>query len=277
VTSIELPPRGFATNYTYLKVRDRLSYAFALVSVAVGLELDGGTIKEARFALGGVAHKPWRNAQAEAGLAAGLPTRRRLRTRPISFCARPKASGTTPSRSIWRAGPSSGRSRRRRTARRSRRPTRRSREEAMAPYIGTATSRIDGFAKVTGAAKYAAELNVPGLAHASLVCSTIAKGRISASTPARPARLEGVLTVLTHENRPAMADNDEAYKDEVAPDGSPYRPLYDGKIMFNGQPIALVVAETSEIARFAASLVRVEYEKEPHVTDVHRLRVRRRP
>jgi xanthine dehydrogenase YagS FAD-binding subunit len=69
VTSIELPPRGFATNYTYLKIRDRLSYAFAMVSVAVGLELDGGTIKQARFALGGVAHKPWRNAQAEAGLA----------------------------------------------------------------------------------------------------------------------------------------------------------------------------------------------------------------
>jgi xanthine dehydrogenase YagS FAD-binding subunit len=69
VTAIELPPRGFVANYTYLKVRDRLSYAFALVSVAVGLELDGGTIKEARFALGGVAHKPWRNAQAEAELA----------------------------------------------------------------------------------------------------------------------------------------------------------------------------------------------------------------
>ena len=60
--------QGFAANYTYLKIRDRLSYAFALVSVAVGLELDGGTIKEARFALGGVAHKPWRNAQAEAAL-----------------------------------------------------------------------------------------------------------------------------------------------------------------------------------------------------------------
>jgi xanthine dehydrogenase YagS FAD-binding subunit len=68
VTSIDLPPRGFATNYTYLKIRDRLSYAFALVSVAVGLELDGGTIKEARFALGGVAHKPWRDTQAETAL-----------------------------------------------------------------------------------------------------------------------------------------------------------------------------------------------------------------
>jgi xanthine dehydrogenase YagS FAD-binding subunit len=68
ITSIELPPRGFANNYTYLKIRDRLSYAFALVSVAVGLELEGGNIKEARFALGGVAHKPWRNTEAEASL-----------------------------------------------------------------------------------------------------------------------------------------------------------------------------------------------------------------
>jgi xanthine dehydrogenase YagS FAD-binding subunit len=68
VTAVELPPRGFAAHYTYLKIRDRLSYAFALVSVAVGIELEGNTIKEARFALGGVAHKPWRNAQAEAAL-----------------------------------------------------------------------------------------------------------------------------------------------------------------------------------------------------------------
>jgi xanthine dehydrogenase YagS FAD-binding subunit len=68
VTAIELPPRGFAANYTYLKVRDRLSYAFALVSVAAGLELDAGRIKEARLALGGVAHKPWRDPSAEAVL-----------------------------------------------------------------------------------------------------------------------------------------------------------------------------------------------------------------
>ena len=68
ITAVELPPQGFAKNYTYLKIRDRLSYAFALVSVAVGLELDGDIIKEARFALGGVAHKPWRDPQAEAAL-----------------------------------------------------------------------------------------------------------------------------------------------------------------------------------------------------------------
>jgi len=68
ITSVELPPRGFASNYTYLKIRDRLSYAFALVSVAVGLDLDGGIITEGRCALGGVAHKPWRDHEAEAVL-----------------------------------------------------------------------------------------------------------------------------------------------------------------------------------------------------------------
>ena len=68
VTAVELPAQGFAKNYTYLKIRDRLSYAFALVSVAAALELDGDTIKQARLALGGVAHKPWRDASAEAAL-----------------------------------------------------------------------------------------------------------------------------------------------------------------------------------------------------------------
>ena len=68
VTAVELPARGFATNYTYLKIRDRLSYAFALVSVAAALELEGSTIKEARLALGGVAHKPWRDLSVEASL-----------------------------------------------------------------------------------------------------------------------------------------------------------------------------------------------------------------
>ena len=68
ITAIELPAKGFAANYSYLKIRDRLSYAFALVSVAAALELDGNTIKEARLALGGVAHKPWRSSAAEAVL-----------------------------------------------------------------------------------------------------------------------------------------------------------------------------------------------------------------
>ena len=68
ITAIELPPQGFATNYSYLKIRDRLSYAFALVSVAAAVEIEGDVIKEARLALGGVAHKPWRKPDAEAAL-----------------------------------------------------------------------------------------------------------------------------------------------------------------------------------------------------------------
>jgi len=65
ITAVELPEQGFATNYTYLKIRDRLSYAFALVSVAAALDLEGNIIREARIALGGVAHKPWRDPLAE--------------------------------------------------------------------------------------------------------------------------------------------------------------------------------------------------------------------
>ena len=66
ITSIDLPPKGFPQYQVYLKLRDRASYAFALVSVAVGLEIDGDTITDARIALGGVAHKPWRKPEAEA-------------------------------------------------------------------------------------------------------------------------------------------------------------------------------------------------------------------
>jgi xanthine dehydrogenase YagS FAD-binding subunit len=75
VTSIDLPPERFAQNYTYLKLRDRLSYAFALVSVAVAMQLENGRIAEVRIALGGVAHKPWRRPEAEAALKGQIPSR----------------------------------------------------------------------------------------------------------------------------------------------------------------------------------------------------------
>lgn len=65
ITGIELPEKGFNLNYSYLKLRDRNSYAFALISVATAIELDGDLIKDIRIALGGVAHKPWRVKAAE--------------------------------------------------------------------------------------------------------------------------------------------------------------------------------------------------------------------
>jgi xanthine dehydrogenase YagS FAD-binding subunit len=69
ILSIDLPKGPYAAHSAYVKVRDRASYAFALVSAAAALELDGGTIRSARLALGGVAHKPWRSERAEAALA----------------------------------------------------------------------------------------------------------------------------------------------------------------------------------------------------------------
>jgi xanthine dehydrogenase YagR molybdenum-binding subunit len=133
--------------------------------------------------------------------------------------------------------------------------------------LGKPISRVDGPAKVTGAAKYAAEYNVPGLAHGVVVSSTIARGRIKRVHVADALAVEGVLDVFTHEHRPRLASSHEKYTDDIAPSGSPFRPLYDAEILFNGQPIALVVAEEFEIARFAASLIRVEYEQQAHVTD----------
>jgi xanthine dehydrogenase YagS FAD-binding subunit len=74
VTAIDLPPGDFNGHYSYLKLRDRLSYAFALVSVAAQLRLEGGLIADARVALGGVAHKPWRVPAAEALLNGAAPS-----------------------------------------------------------------------------------------------------------------------------------------------------------------------------------------------------------
>ncbi len=65
ITSIDLPEKGYASHHAYLKLRDRTSYAFALVAVAVGLEMDGDSVREARLVLGGVAHNPWRSKEAE--------------------------------------------------------------------------------------------------------------------------------------------------------------------------------------------------------------------
>src|SRR6516165_7121014 len=139
----------------------------------------------------------------------------------------------------------------------------------MQDYIGKPTPRIDGRAKVTGQAKYAGEFHAAGLAHGHVIASTIAKGRITCIDASEALRVNGVIDVLTHENRPPMADTDEAFRDDTAPEGSPFRPLYNARIMFSGQPIALVVAEEAEIARFAASLVRVEYAREAHVRNMH--------
>lgn len=79
ITAIELPPLPFATNSTYRKVRDRASYAFALISVAAALDMEGDRIGDVRIAFGGVAHKPWRATRAEEALRGGPATEQQFR------------------------------------------------------------------------------------------------------------------------------------------------------------------------------------------------------
>jgi len=87
ITAVELPPLPFAKTSTYRKVRDRASYAFALVSVAAALQLDGDRIEDVRIALGGVAHKPWRASKAEANLRNGPATEKAFRAAAIAELA----------------------------------------------------------------------------------------------------------------------------------------------------------------------------------------------
>lgn len=134
--------------------------------------------------------------------------------------------------------------------------------------IGTAVPRVDGIAKVTGTARYAAEHPAFDLAHGVVVNSTIAAGRIVSIDTSAALAVPGVIDVFTHDHRPRQRSLDLFYKDMVAPAGSPFKPLHDARIHYSGQPIALVVAETFEAARYAATLVRAEYAERPHETSL---------
>jgi xanthine dehydrogenase YagR molybdenum-binding subunit len=133
---------------------------------------------------------------------------------------------------------------------------------------GMAVSRVDGRAKVTGDAEYAAEIHPSDLAYGVVVSGTVAKGRIKRIDASAALAVPGVVEVLTHENRPKMRSNDLAYKDMTAPAGSPFRPLFSNEIFWSGQPVALVIGETFEAARHAAALVRITYEIDEHDTDM---------
>ncbi|RWX76022.1 xanthine dehydrogenase family protein molybdopterin-binding subunit [Neorhizobium lilium] len=136
--------------------------------------------------------------------------------------------------------------------------------------VGLPLPRIDGPLKVTGRAPYAAEHFAPGMLQGYALCSTIATGRIAEIDTSEAERMPGVVKIYTHENRPKAARRDEKWKDEVAVPGHPLRPLENDRILYDGQPVALVVAESFEAARDAAALIRVRYEAgEPH-TDLFR-------
>jgi xanthine dehydrogenase YagR molybdenum-binding subunit len=136
-------------------------------------------------------------------------------------------------------------------------------------FIGQPVSRVDGRQKVTGGASYAAEFNAPSVAHAVIVRSTVANGRIASIDGAAAERAAGVLAVLTHRNAPRLAYR--PYKGAVDPTvGERLHMLQDDRVSHQGQPIALVIAETLEQANHAATLVRVAYAPEIAITNVSR-------
>ncbi len=136
--------------------------------------------------------------------------------------------------------------------------------------LTTPTRRVDGPLKVTGQAKYAAEYNMPGLLHGYMVNSAIAKGRVLSIDSTEARKIPGFVEIFTHENRPDYSEANKSYKDETGPPGEHFKPLSSDRILFNMQPVALVIGESFEAARDAASLVEVSYEEEPHQTDLHK-------
>ena len=132
----------------------------------------------------------------------------------------------------------------------------------MARYLGKEMTRVDGLAKVTGKAKYTAEFQIPNVAYGFIVLSTVAKGRITAIDTREAEQAGGVIRVFTHLNAGKLGPA------PVAGAASAWSwPLQSDRVFFNGQPIALVVAESYEQARYASRLVKVTYQTEPHQTE----------
>lgn len=127
--------------------------------------------------------------------------------------------------------------------------------------------RVDAKAKVTGAAKYTADVQLENLAYGVLVQSTIAKGKIKAIDLSEAKKAAGVVEILTHKNRPKTYGFQKEKRSDKLDLG--LRIFHSSDIHFNGQPIALVIADKLEQAQYAASLVKVSYEKEAHQTDFH--------
>ena len=137
-------------------------------------------------------------------------------------------------------------------------------------FIGQPVSRVDGRQKVTGAATYAAEFDQPGQAYGVIVRSTVANGRIASMDSTAAQRASGVLAVLTHRNAPRLAYRRHKGLPDPAT-GERLHVLQDDRVNHQGQPIALVIAETLEQANHAATLVRVTYADEAGITDISRV------
>jgi len=122
--------------------------------------------------------------------------------------------------------------------------------------IGRPISRADGRLKVTGGARYTADISPTGAVHAAIVHSTIANGRTVSIDTTAAEQAPGVLAILTHHNMPPMNSLPWSH---LHPQGQSYLPLQDDKIHYAGQPVALVVARTLDQATYAGTLIQIEY------------------
>ncbi len=137
----------------------------------------------------------------------------------------------------------------------------------MKAIIGEPVNRVDGPAKVTGQAVYAAEFKIPNLAYAAVVSSTIPRGRISGIDAGEAERVRGVLAVIWYENAERLPYRELEQRPLVDPkSGDQLRVFQGAEILFSGQPVAVVIAETQEQADGAARMVRVTYEVEEPTT-----------
>ena len=245
---VDIEIGGAARASAYVKVRERESYEYALVSAAVALDLDGDLITRARIAVGSVAMKPWR---LEAGRTIDRGNKSRVARdwrvresgvrRSTTVAGQPIQASARPKR-----GPASDRGGR----------------EIMTA-VGDGIARLDGPEKVTGHAQYAADFHLEGQAHAVLVGASVPSGRVKTVDTSRAEHVPGLLRVLSAGDFPVPAERFGLLP--VPPLATRHLPLQDDVIVYHGQPVAMIVAETLEAAQQAAAEVRVEIQIEPSV------------
>lgn len=264
VTAIEIPPLRFATRSLFRKVRERASYAFAMVSVAAAVDVDDGVVKDVRLSLGMVSHRPYRARIAEEMLRGAPATDDSFRAAAEAELATaqtgPQNSYKVPQLRNTIAAVLAELTQDPRTRTTNSRAPRDMPEKGdnlrFGGPGGDPRPRVDGPLKVTGTAPYAYEQPVDNPAYLYPLTAAIARGRIKSFDTAAAGSLPGVLLVMIPENAPRLR-----LRTEPA-----LWILQSNKVHYWGQFIGAVVAESPAIARHAASLVEVAYEEaEPDV------------
>ena len=259
IASFMVPAAPWTRRSLYLKVRDRESYEFALASAAVALDLQNGDVRNARIALGGVATVPWRAKEAEAALR-GKPVTAEMRG-AAAEAAFAGAQGREAQRIQDRARQAhlepraaAGRGAGDLTWQTQQLPTPKA-------NMGEPVPRYDARLKVTGEARYPADMPVSNPAYAFLVTSAIAKGTDRRLDLDDARAVPGVLDILTHENTAELKDV------KFGGGASTSIQSLGPEILHDGQIIAVVLADTFEAAREAAYRVKVTYaEEKPSAT-----------